>query len=223
MVTLTDEQLAYFVQEIEVQCEFAYDGYSRIYQAMERYVDAPHNQGPIHIGSTFAAIHSMLTHLGNVSKLLWPVAPRRERGESAEDFAHRCAGREDRGAQLRATLAVPEDSLLRDRTLRDHFEHYDERLEEFLLAMPGKPLIDMALNLRQWAGQRGAEIHRLFDFSDFTLVYQHDQFDLMLAAQAIRDLRDATRRWLFNHGVWDREDSDAWYNTVNESVPSDDE
>src|SRR5438045_3811004 len=54
-------------------------------------------------------LHSLLTTTGNISKLLW--GSRR--------------GREGQRALLRERLGIADDSPIRSRTLRDHFEHFD--------------------------------------------------------------------------------------------------
>src|SRR6185295_10564085 len=59
----------------------------------------------------FAAIQAFLTATANISKLLWPSS-------QADETAER------RGAELRKHLAVSDMSPLKDRTLRNHFEHF---------------------------------------------------------------------------------------------------
>lgn len=64
---------------------------------------------------TWAAIQSILVATANISKILWPV---RQQNKA-------------RGECLRELLGVDEDNLLSDRTFRNHFEHYDERIEKW--------------------------------------------------------------------------------------------
>jgi len=60
-------------------------------------------------------IQSILVAAANVSKILWP---------SRKPY-------KARGKQLRELLGVDDNNLLSDRTFRNHFEHYDERIEEW--------------------------------------------------------------------------------------------
>src|SRR5581483_2573832 len=69
-----------------------------------------------HVVEVFRQLHYLLLHTSNVSKILWPGAP----GES------RAA---QRGAELRKLMALPDEHPLAQRTLRNHLEHYDERLD----------------------------------------------------------------------------------------------
>ncbi len=65
----------------------------------------------------FGAIQAVLAAAGNASKLLWPGTPTRVIP--------------DRGQVLRERLGIPDDSPLRNRRIRNHLEHFDERLEAF--------------------------------------------------------------------------------------------
>ena len=65
------------------------------------------------------SIQTFLVATGNISKLLWPSQPQIP----------------DRGSDLRVSLGVGETSCLKTRTFRNHFEHFDERLEAFFLSL----------------------------------------------------------------------------------------
>jgi len=64
----------------------------------------------------WSSIQSILVAAGNVSKILWP---------QKEKYA-------GRGERLRELLKVSEDNILFDRKFRNHFEHYDERIEDWV-------------------------------------------------------------------------------------------
>jgi hypothetical protein len=79
----------------------------------------------------FRTIHSLLTHASNVSKLFWPATPGRHSGESDAEFNTRCPA-PTRAAELRKLLALLENNhALKSRRLRDHLEHFDERLDNW--------------------------------------------------------------------------------------------
>jgi hypothetical protein len=71
-------------------------------------------------GYVFACLQEALTHAGGLSKFFWPTA---QGGELART----------RAKKLRNSFAVEESSPLRQRGLRNALEHYDERLDVFLL------------------------------------------------------------------------------------------
>jgi hypothetical protein len=84
-------------------------------------LDRAANRPETDFDGIFGAIQALLAAAANISKVLWPVSTRATR-----DVIPR------RGAILRARLTVGDDSALRDRRLRNHFEHFDERLESFI-------------------------------------------------------------------------------------------
>jgi len=63
----------------------------------------------------WSSIQSILVAAGNVSKILWP---------QEKKYAVR-------GKRLRELLKVDDNNILSDRSLRNHFEHYDDRIEKW--------------------------------------------------------------------------------------------
>lgn len=90
------------VGEIVTQSKFAESAACRLAESSD----------PIEV---WGSIQSILGAAGNVSKILWPVRKQHK----------------ERGKQLRDLIGVDDDNLLSDRTFRNHFEHYDERVEEW--------------------------------------------------------------------------------------------
>jgi hypothetical protein len=66
-----------------------------------------------------AAVQEALTHVAALSRFFWP--------------ARKTALSNARGKRLREAFQVPEGSPLQSRELRNALEHFDERLDEFLL------------------------------------------------------------------------------------------
>jgi hypothetical protein len=70
-----------------------------------------------------------------------------------------------RGQELRAELGVTDDSALRSRALRNHFEHLDERIEGW---EGGHALFDLNIGseaalLATVAGAKSSDVFRHFD------------------------------------------------------------
>lgn len=78
---------------------------------------------------TWCSIQSILVAAGNVSKILWPNEKYKIRGE-----------------RLRHLLKVEKDNPLSNRKFRNHFEHYDERIEEYFENNSQGVYIDLAMN-----------------------------------------------------------------------------
>lgn len=93
----------------------------------------------------WCSIQSILVGAGNVSKILWPNKKYELRGEL-----------------LRQILNVEEHNPLSSRKFRNHFEHYDERVEEWFRNSSGGPYVDLAMN-PSWRGS----------YFDFPMVNPH--------------------------------------------------
>jgi hypothetical protein len=86
------------------------------------------------VALVFTRLHAFLAHCANISKLLWP-------GQARNTTSRRRA--KVRSAHLQKLLAEHLDSLapLRSRALRDHLEHFDERLDDWA-ASAGNNFVD---------------------------------------------------------------------------------
>lgn len=105
-----------FITDIGEQAAMALGAARGVNAALERMSD-PDGQTRLWFG-----IRAFLTAAANISKALWPNPGRK----TANEFP-------DRGRILRDRLGVADDSPLANRDLRNHFEHLDERLEEWWL------------------------------------------------------------------------------------------
>ena len=78
-------------------------------------------------------IQSFLNSTTNVSKLLWDGKPVcKKKNESDKDFEIQEKQRNailERRKALRESLEVSDNSLLKERTMRNNFEHLDERID----------------------------------------------------------------------------------------------
>jgi hypothetical protein len=108
--------LRIFQGEVERQCKFALLAVSDLDDAIVSMA----------LDRIWYSVQSFLVATGNVSKLLWPEKPR-----SAS-----------RGEILRQSLSVDTDSPLAPRTFRNHFEHFDERLERWAASWERQNFVD---------------------------------------------------------------------------------
>lgn len=133
--------LAFYVEAVFYAAERAEAAFRRFTMCVE--ADDP----PTEIVAT---VHEALGHAAALSRFFFPV------GKRALPRA--------RAARLRQIFTVSNGSALRDRDLRNALEHFDERLDEYLLGdivgciFPG-PIVDDA-NL---ADDRMGHIFRLAD------------------------------------------------------------
>lgn len=109
-----------YLQEIQSQCRMALQAGI----ALKRFLAHKEpmqtiEDGAMQTAEVFRNVHSILTHVANISQLLWPGT-------------HVKGHRKERADQLRSLLDLPEDGHpLSSRDVRNHLEHFDERLDRW--------------------------------------------------------------------------------------------
>jgi hypothetical protein len=76
---------------------------------------------------TVSAVHEALAHAASLSRFFWPSNVGGKRSEEFKFLKQR------RAEKLRDAFNIGQDSPLKDRRLRDALEHFDERLDDYLL------------------------------------------------------------------------------------------
>jgi hypothetical protein len=124
------------------------------------------------------AVQAFLVAAGNISKLLWPNYWKGE------------ARLPERGPDLSASLNVDENSPLAPRTFRNHFEHFDVRLEEWAVSSNPRVLIDSNITPGDIGpGAEPGDWLRNFNSTHFTVTFRGDRYDLLPIVEAIEQLR----------------------------------
>lgn len=113
----------------------------------------------------WCSIQSILVSAANISKILWSSKNRS------------CAER------LRKMLKVEADSILSNRKFRNHFEHYDERVQEWFNRHSNGVYVDLAMNPSLGEGS-ARNAHRGYNSFDNSLIFRGEKLDLnkLLAA-----------------------------------------
>ena len=81
-----------------------------------------------------AAVQEAIGHAGALSRYFWPPPPRKTKGTERPNFGLLVS---DRGEKLRNAFQVTKASPLFDRNLRNVWEHFDEKLDQYLLGIIG--------------------------------------------------------------------------------------
>lgn len=133
------------------------------------------------------SIQAMLVAAASVSKLL------------NLDIARPPGIPADRRSAVRQSLDVDDSSPLASRVLRNHFEHFDERLERWWTnhsSEPGYGGMHMGSAV-ELATVLGSQAHdRRFDPATYTLTVAGDTYELGPVIEAARKLRDKAQREL---------------------------
>jgi len=155
--------LRIFQREVERQCRFGLMAVEDVKQAL---------QTP-DMDLLWYSIQSFLVAAGNVSKLLWKTTPRLP----------------ERGAELRASLSIGDDSSLEPRAFRNHFEHFDERLEKWAISSERRNFADSNVGPEGMIqGIDPRDLLRNFDTTNFAVTFRGDLYHLQPMAEAIGDL-----------------------------------
>ncbi len=150
-----------FLGEIMLQTKIAQRAYERLQET--------HNNSD-HI-EVWASIQSLLVATGNVSKILWP--PKKN---------------ELRGKRLRQILNIRDDNPLSNREFRNHFEHYDSRIEEWFIKHSSGAYIDLAMNPSLLEGSTN-NTHRGYNSFNNTLIFRGKSLDLTLIMKVLEEIR----------------------------------
>jgi len=119
------------------------------------------------------SVQSLLIAAGNISKLLWPskcTVPKR-------------------GEELRNSLGVPDSSPLQPRTFRNHFEHFDERLEEWATASHRMNFADSNVGpTGMLSGMDAGDYLRNLDTAKCAVTFRGDTYPLKPIVDALQEL-----------------------------------
>ena len=124
------------------------------------------------------SVQTFLVAVGNISKLLWPPRPRMA----------------NRGTDLRASLDIEESSCLKTRSFRNHFEHFDERLEEFFLSLDPEQFCYIDSNISpggisSFAGNiEDSKVLRHLDSKSWRLLFRGESYELKPLYEEIVEL-----------------------------------
>jgi hypothetical protein len=155
--------LRIFQLEIERQCSFAIIAV----QDLQKALQVPD------MDRIWYSIQSFLVAAGNVSKLLWPSSARIP----------------DRAKELKNSLGVDDSSPLAPRTFRNHFEHFDERLEDWAMSSKRKNFVDSNVGPSGMISGIDLEDYlRNFNTTKNAVTFRGDEYNLKPMVDAIIEL-----------------------------------
>jgi len=164
---MTSQERAFFQQiflsEIEWQSAVALESMSRLRESL------PNPPATANQQLAFFFVQAFLVAAGNVSKLLW---------------------NEHWGEELRRMLNVKDDSPIADRTLRNHFEHFDERIERWAAKSTNHIFIDRSIfsGARGFTGVQRMDGLRNLNSSTLTISFWGEEYDLAKVENALKEV-----------------------------------
>jgi hypothetical protein len=155
--------LRIFQREVERQTRFALMAFSDLEAALK--------MGDM--DRIWYAVQGFLVAAGNVSKLLWPSRP----------------SVPNRGEELRQSLDVPDRSILAPRKFRNHFEHFDERLEQWAASSQSKNFADSNVGPTEMiSGLERCDYLRNLDTTRYAVTFRGDTYHLRRLVEALSNL-----------------------------------
>lgn len=140
-------------------------------RAAERLPIDPGNFDHIEV---WCSIQSILGAAGNVSKILWPQLKESK----------------DRGQKLRKLLGINEKNIITDRKFRNHFEHYDDRIEKWFDSQSSGVYVDLAFNPFKPTPWRTPKFcHRAYNQVDRIVTFRGETLDLKQVLNALEEIK----------------------------------
>lgn len=129
-------------------------------------------------------IDEVVADAGRIAQMLWP----HKQGNSA------------RGAYLRRVLEVPEDSPIKDKSLRNSLEHFDERIEAWAASSRRRNFVDLTFGPENTVGGvEPSDIMRHYLPDRHVYRFRGDEFDIQKLVAALADVNAAAKQLTSGH------------------------
>lgn len=165
-----------FLGEIQRQCNFALIAYDAMLTSVKMMRPGDNKE----LDHFWYSVQSFLVAVANISKILWPSAPCGSEMPAEMDA---------RGAKLRTLISIDEPSVLKSREFRNHFEHYDFRIEEWAKRTTDFTIVDSnVVPSYLIAGYSKKSKMRNFDPNTFVLSFGDRSYKFLAVVEAVRNL-----------------------------------
>ena len=174
--------LRIFQREVERQCKFALMAAKDLNSALQAG----------DMDRIWYSVQAFLVAAGNVSKLCWPSLPRVLKLKWHVLKKRRLEWRKslkERGTELRKSLSVHRRSPLTPRKFRNHFEHFDERLQKWATSSERRNFADSNVGPPNMiVGPDPGDYLRNFNATNFAVTFRGEVFELEPVIDAIQEL-----------------------------------
>ena len=167
--------LTLYLDELNTACTSALKAVRRL--------DRCFDDQQLDIPSVFYELHSFLSHFAAASRLLWPPNSSGKRGV-------------ERGADLRLELSVQDDHVVQNRNLRNHLEHYDERLDAWIQESRHHNIATNIVGPQGFFGgpnMSQSDVFRQYDPIQKTFIFRGETFDVQKLVDGIADIQSRIR------------------------------
>lgn len=170
-----------FLGEIQRQCYFALIAYEEMKTSLDKMKPGDSRE----LDHFWYSVQSFLVAVANISKIIWPSAPCGS-PLSPETNA--------RSAKLTNLLYSEEIKILKLRGFRNHFEHYDSRIEEWAKKNTDSIIVDSNIVPSYMiAGYSKIARMRNFDPDTFELTFRDKKYRFLEAVNAVKKLLEVSK------------------------------
>lgn len=156
-----------FLYELKKQCDFATIAHNDLVSALEC----------ADIKKFWYSLQSFLIATANISKIFWPDKQ----------------GNQKRGEELRQGLDIKDGFSSKIREPRNHFEHFDERLDTWLLSHSN--IFDSNISDEPLKDSMGPHL-RYFDSRNYVFYYRDKQYPIKPIMDLITDLSSKVGKYI---------------------------
>lgn len=162
---MTDPSMVVFLMELERQCRFAEMAFDDLNKSLR---DTDPGQERF-----WFSIQSFLIATANISKILFPSDKSDRNLRTAEE--------------LRKRLSISDTSPIKPKRFRSHFEHYDERIEDWSKNSKSHSIVDTNIAPKNaiQVGDTYAYM-RNFDPQKFELTFRDEEYEILPVMNEIR-------------------------------------
>lgn len=165
-----DKATEFFLLEIQRQC--AYGLYS--IDEMQKYLN---QEFEADIVAFWYYAQGFLISCANVSKFLWGARPMKETEKELRK-------------SIRSMLGVNSRFSIKDRNVRNGFEHFDERVIDWLYQNPGLYITDSCIGDINSFENENTTIFRFFSTKDYTITVQGEVYDVEKIAYELKYIKE---------------------------------
>lgn len=169
---MDEHLLRLYLGQVKEECEAAFKAINDLNGALQ-------SQGNV---SPFPPAQALVHHAAAVSRIFWPPGCK-------DKHARQRAAR--RGEALRKAIGLATPHPVQSRTLRDHFEHFDERLDEWAEASRNRNIVNRLVGARNAIGGDGiadGDIIHHYDPALNIYAFRGEKFDVQALATGLEDI-----------------------------------
>ena len=169
-----------YLGQVKLECELCFNSIKLMNAILKKEVE----------GDLFQPALDLVHHAAAVSRIFWPPGGRNKQSRMRA---------QKRGQNLRDILELPSGHAVQDRSLRDHFEHFDERLDDWAETSKNRNIVQRFIGSRNDIGGDSimdSDIIHHFDPSKNTFGFRGEHYDIQSLASGLDDIYQRTERKL---------------------------